>query len=222
MTAPQAHRAGACPRRFSKGARRSSTPGASGKGIRPVNPFRPSPGDTPPPRCPAGRRGRERGRARESAFLPRSAGTGRTPRGRGGTGRAAFPGTSLWRGSQRAGDRPPPAPWLIPRRGRPAGRAEGCRPAEPGEPEDCSPQIEANRAGRKAPDQGGDGQNRQPARQRNHHSPAPPLRRRSAAPVRPPARAARKAMGSMSVSATLDTSLASRAKQNRNPAHATG
>ena len=43
MTAPQAHRAGACPRRFSKGARRSSTPGASGKGIRPVNPFRPSP-----------------------------------------------------------------------------------------------------------------------------------------------------------------------------------
>ena len=40
--------------------------------------------------------------------------------------------------------------------------------------------------------------------------------------VTPPARAARKAMGSMSVSATLDTSLASRAKQNRNPAHATG
>ena len=89
-----------------------------------------SPGDTPPPRCPAGRRWMARGRARESAFLRRSAGTGRIPLEKGGTGRAASPGTSLWRGSQRAGDRPPPAPWLIPRRGRPAGRAEGCRPAD--------------------------------------------------------------------------------------------
>ena len=62
-----------------------SNPRAARKGpqnstrIQPISPSLPSPEDTPPPRCPAGRRGPARGRGRESTFLRRSAGTGRIP-----------------------------------------------------------------------------------------------------------------------------------------------
>ncbi len=85
-----------------------STPGPPGRAPEqhenPAHqPFPPSPEDTPPPRCPAGRRGPARGRGRESYDDQQAQGAYHWKRG---TGRAAFPGTSIWRGSQRAGDRP--------------------------------------------------------------------------------------------------------------------